>query len=239
MSFARDLVALFEDVRQSEACPDMFGPDAEAWLVKSAAAAPTLDALRRASSPAKALKGALQALEVQRELLEPRLLDAAFVATFPGAVPFGARPTELVLEEMLGTAGREVIALGYEVTHAGTIELLRGCATRGARVVLICDRARLDADLLLCGWPETCPPDVYVDRERGSALAYSKMHCKALLVDEEDLLVTSANFTLHGLRGNIELGVRLRGAPARDARDVFRHLLRSGLLERLTLPLEP
>jgi phosphatidylserine/phosphatidylglycerophosphate/cardiolipin synthase-like enzyme len=239
VSFARDLVALFEDLRESEECPDMFGPDAEQWLAQSAEAAPALAALRRASSPEKALKAALQALAVQRELLEPRLLDAAFVATFPGAVPFGARPTELVLGEMLGTARSEVIALGYEVTHAGTIELLRGCAMRGARVVLICDRARLDVDLLLRGWPDACQPDIYTDCERGSALAYSKMHCKALLVDEEDLLVTSANFTLHGLRGNIEFGVRLRGAPARDARDVFRHLLRSGLLERLASPPAP
>lgn len=239
MSFARDVVALFDQLRMSAERPDLFAPDAERWIAGSAAAAPVLATLRGPSSPEKVLKAALQALEVQREALEPRLLDAVFVATFPGATPFGARPTELVVGEMLAAARHEVIALGYEMTHDETIELLRASATRGARVVLICDRARLNPELLFAAWPGGWLPEVYTDCARDSALAYSKMHCKALLVDEEDLLVTSANFTLHGLRGNIEFGVRLRGAPARDARDVFRHLLHSGLLERFEVGCRP
>jgi phosphatidylserine/phosphatidylglycerophosphate/cardiolipin synthase-like enzyme len=59
------------------------------------------------------------------------------------------------------------------------------------------------------------------------------MHAKCLLVDGNDLLVTSANFTFHGLHGNIELGVRLCGTPGSEARKIFCHLVESGIVEEL------
>jgi len=59
------------------------------------------------------------------------------------------------------------------------------------------------------------------------------MHAKCLLVDSRDLLVTSANFTFHGLHGNIEIGVRLSGAPAVEARKIFSHLVENRIVEEL------
>jgi len=57
------------------------------------------------------------------------------------------------------------------------------------------------------------------------------MHAKCVLVDGSDLLVTSANFTFHGLHGNIEIGVRLSGAAAAEARKIFSHLVEDGVVE--------
>ena len=57
------------------------------------------------------------------------------------------------------------------------------------------------------------------------------MHGKAILVDGRDLLVTSANMTFHGMRHNIELGIRVRGRHVELALDFFNALLRSDLLE--------
>lgn len=233
MSLAREVVALFETLRSSDDPPDWFSNDAVDTLMRSAKAAPVLARMKSVRSPERALKHALQALDVQYGALQPRLLDATFVATFPGGTPIGARPTELVIGEMLLSARTEVLALGYEFTHDETLRLLCDCANRGVAVTVISDRKRLDKDRVRAAWPTLPRPILYVDRERQSALPYAKMHCKTLLVDHDDLLVTSANFTLHGLRGNIEFGVRLRGAPAREARDVFSHLVRSGLLEEV------
>ena len=53
------------------------------------------------------------------------------------------------------------------------------------------------------------------------------------LEDEKDVLVTSANLTFHGLEGNIEIGVRLRGEPAGEARKVFSHLVENGIVEEV------
>ena len=61
------------------------------------------------------------------------------------------------------------------------------------------------------------------------------MHAKCLLVNGADLLVTSANFTFHGLHGNIEIGVRLSGPPALEARKMFSHLVENGVVEEVPL----
>jgi phosphatidylserine/phosphatidylglycerophosphate/cardiolipin synthase-like enzyme len=59
------------------------------------------------------------------------------------------------------------------------------------------------------------------------------MHAKCLLVDGNDLLITSANFTFHGLHGNVEIGVRLSGPPASEARKIFSYLVEHGLVEEI------
>ena len=62
---------------------------------------------------------------------------------------------------------------------------------------------------------------------------YSSMHAKCLLVDGTDLLITSANFTFHGLHGNIEIGARLSGSSALEARKFFSHLVDNGIVEEV------
>ena len=42
---------------------------------------------------------------------------------------------------------------------------------------------------------------------------YTKLHAKCLVVDRLQMLVTSANFTFHGLESNIELGLLVRNQP--------------------------
>lgn len=183
-------------------------------------------------APESLLQLLLQALRIQRFALEPRLIDAAFVATFPGEMPIGASPTKHVIRDMLRAPAMEVVTLGYELSHDEVIDLLSAQSARGADVTLICDRARVRVEELRGRWRGRGKPNIYCNAERDSAAPYSKMHCKALLVDGRDLLISSANFTFHGLEGNIEFGVRLRGDPAVGARRVFQHMIRCGLVVR-------
>ena len=133
---------------------------------------------------------------------------------------------------MIDGAKSEVIRIGYELTDRDLIGLLADAASRGATVVLICDRGRGAAARVLEAWPlPTLPPRIYHDRERADGATYASMHAKFLLVDASDLLVTSANFTFHGLHGNIEIGVRLRGVAAGEARKIFSHLVDNRVLE--------
>lgn len=75
-------------------------------------------------------------------------------------------------------------------------------------------------------WPEDAArPRIFHDRPRADGAPYASMHAKCLLVDGSDLLITSANFTFHGLKGNIEIGVRLGGPPGAEARKIFPHLV--------------
>lgn len=176
---------------------------------------------------------ALQALQIQRSE-SPDQPAAEFVATLPAGSDVGARPTALVVREMLAGPHAEVIALGYEISDQEFIARLHEAALHCPEIVLLCDRDRQSARKLVATWPQDRHrPAIHENIDWPDAAPLASMHCKALLVDGRDLLVTSANFTFHGLKGNIEFGVRLRGAGARGARDLFIQLARSGLFQRV------
>src|SRR5690606_21550673 len=103
---------------------------------------------------------------------------------------------------------------------------------RGAKVTLILESPeKLDggggadayARVTTYHWPidRRHPPD-------------AKLHAKAVIVDSEAVLLTSANMTSAAYGRNIELGVLCRGGGV--ARQVQRHfdgLIRNGTLARL------
>ncbi len=230
MGLARDLVELEARLRDREDV-DLFAPVERSGLLETPESASMLGQIRSAD-PASVMRLCLQALRIQHEELRPKLLDAELVATLPPEIPGIARPTERVLQEMIDGATTEIILLGYELTDRNLIELLAAAAGRGAGVIMICDRGRGAAQRVIESWPSrTPPPRIFHDRERAGGAPYASMHAKCLLIDDKDLLVTSANFTFHGLRGNIEIGVRLGGPPAAEARKIFSHLVENRTIE--------
>ena len=121
--------------------------------------------------------------------------------------------------------------MGYELTDERVLSLLKKVETEGADVIVICDRERGVAKRVLNSGLRRAR--VFQDRERLEGAPYSSMHAKCLLVNGSDLLITSANFTFHGLHGNVEIGVRLSGPPAQEARKIFSHLVDSGIVEEV------
>lgn len=229
MGLPRDIADLYLRVAAEQQV--LFGRQAE--VAVAARGDVQAAALCLPSDPALVITSCLQALAVLEEKLEPRLVDVEFVATLPTAATVAARRTSTVLTEMLEGATREVVALGYEMCEEGFIQALAKAARR-VKVTLIWDRERALDSNPLEHWPADSPrPAVFQDRRRDDAARYAKMHGKALLVDGCDLLISSANFTFHGLHGNLEFGVRLRGKPVERAGDVFRAMLESELLERV------
>lgn len=230
MGLARDLVELEARLRDRKDI-DLFAPVARSGLLETPESASMLGRIRSTDS-ASVMRLCLQALRIQHEELRPNLLDAELVATLPPETPGIARPTERVVQEMIDGAAIEIILLGYELTDPNLIELLAAAAGRGAGVIMICDRGRGAAQRVLESWPSrTPPPRLFQDRQRADGAPYASMHAKCLLIDGKDLLVTSANFTFHGLRGNIEIGVRLSGTPAAEARKIFSHLVETRIIE--------
>lgn len=232
MGLARDLVELEARLRDSQGL-DLFARMDRGGLLEVPECASMVGRIRM-SDPASVMRLCLQALRIQHEELRPKLLDAELVATLPRETPGIARPTELVVRQMIEGATTEIILLGYELTDRGLIGLLADAVDRGSAVIMICDRGRGGAQRVLECWPScTPPPRIFHDRERGAGAPYASMHAKCLLTDYRNLLVTSANFTFHGLHGNIEIGIRLSGAPAAEARKVFSYLVESRVLEEV------
>lgn len=230
MGLARDLVELEAMLCDREGV-DLFAHADRGGLLGVPECASMLGRIR-SNDAASAMRLCLQALRIQHEEFRPKLLDAELVATLPPETPGIARPTERVVREMIDDAKAEIILLGYELTDRNLIDLLAAAAGRGAAVIMICDRGRGVARRVVELWPSNSPrPRIFHDRERADGAPYASMHAKCLLADGKDLLVTSANFTFHGLHGNIEIGVRLGGAPAAEARKIFSYLVESRILE--------
>ena len=232
MGVPRELVKL-EDALRSEDGVDLFAPIERSGLRDSPTVSALIEHLHevRFPDPERTLRMCLQALRVQHEEMAGRFVDAELVATLPPAIPGIARTTDQVLLEMLRPPVEEVILLGYEVTDQKVMRLLAEVEAAGADVIVICDRTRGAAERILeLGFRRA---RIFQDRERPDLPPYSSMHAKCLLVNGKDLLVTSANFTFHGLHGNIEIGVRLSGPPALEARKIFSHLVENHVVEEV------
>jgi phosphatidylserine/phosphatidylglycerophosphate/cardiolipin synthase-like enzyme len=228
MGTARDLVRYAASIGI-----DPFSADAASRVQADPLARPLLRACAALAGPEQAVLLSVQALHIQRA--DGRAGPAAeFVATVPTGTACGARPTGVVVREMLAGPHRQIIALGYEISDGEFIERLQEAALTCPEMVLLCDQGRQSARRLAAAWPaDRWRPQFHENVLWPDASPMASMHCKALLVDGVDLLVTSANFTYHGLSGNIEFGVRLRGEEVRPAQEIVLQLLRSGLFRRV------
>ncbi len=212
---------------------DPFAHGSAELITRSPQALPVLDAIRTSFPGADAvgiLQLVMRALEV--EASDPRGLAPRVecVTTLPVAPPVPTRPTRAVIREMITAGRRCVLIAGYMITDVnGVLPLAQQAAARGLDVTLICDSGNADAARISASWPDESPrPRILVNSADGPATG--KMHAKVLLVDENDLLVTSANFTHHGQAVNVEYGLRLSGEPARRTAVFFRMIEEQGVL---------
>lgn len=135
----------------------------------------------------------------------------------------GKRAFELLAERM--DAVPEL-----QVTLLLNIERKRGDTTAADDLV-----RRFATRLWGVEWPGTRRPRVFYDpRAVEAGGASGVLHAKALVVDEERVLVTSANLTDRALDENIEIGVLLRDrALAQTAVAHFRALIEAKRLRAL------
>lgn len=231
MARARRLVEL-SDLLADRPGLDLFAPGGKARLLGQPEAAQLLPQLgATATSTEASLLLLLQALAIQRSAFQATALDVELVATLPLGAPGLARPTTHVIREMLRPPHTSVVIAGYEISDDEVLTLLAALAREGTTITFICDRQQGSVGHIRAAWPaDLPPPKIYLDQRRADALRYASMHSKTLLVDRSDVLLTSANFTLHGLHGNIELGIRVRGTVAGEIGKILDHLMWSGFL---------
>lgn len=183
-----------------------------------------LAALRAAAAGVRETQGAAQRVEV--------------AWTYPGDGPIGFRTTGGVAREIVAGVQNELLLVGYSVTvdperrtiAARVVDAISDAGRRGISVTAILNsRVAANREALLSGWPANLRgPAIYTWPEQTDAMA--SLHAKLLIADRSDALVTSANLTYHGLEGNIEMGLRITGPPARQIRDRFHDLIRTGAL---------
>ncbi len=135
----------------------------------------------------------------------------------------------------------EILLVGYSLTVSKgsfmerVIELLTDASRRHARiqVVLHKDDEKRNKSELMKRWDVfASKPEVYT-WDPPPEHPYTKLHAKCLVVDRLQMLITSANFTFHGLESNIELGLLVRNQRlASSVHERFDHLINAGVLRR-------
>jgi hypothetical protein len=173
-------------------------------------------------------------LEVRRAV-ENRGPRCELVWTGETPIGSGVRSTFPVIREMLSIAHRSVLVVTYAL-WAGTdaaevIDLLARLSSKGVDVTFALDsryQQGWNVTQLRKHWPTgRRPPTVYTWQHKDDPIA--KLHAKVLIVDQRDLLITSANLTGHGLKHNLEFGVRVLGRPAEEASSHLEKLFRNSV----------
>ena len=227
------VVRIVEELAEAHVCS--LAAAYRCWPVYSAGAADAVrtdlpaghreqvDPLNRAWCETPDTSGASIALALETALTSKRIAASAsvdVVITGPDSPGAPVRLTSEVVRQMIDGAQQRVMLVSYAAYHMPTIiDALDRAAARGVRVDLILESpefleggggAAAYARYRTYRWP-------IEQREPADA----RLHAKAVIVDDRDVLLTSANMTNAAYDKNIELGVLCRGGTT--AQRVQRH----------------
>ena len=167
----------------------------------------------------------------------------------------GARDTGVVMRQLFGKARTRVVAVGFAVHQGKSVfktlaDRLDNDESFEATLCIDIRRQRGDTSLdrevvrrfanefVRDEWPGNRLPLVFYDPRSLEPTGWtaSSMHAKCVVIDGQEALVTSANFTEAAQERNIELGLLVDShAIAQRIEEHFMSLIRSKCLERLPL----
>jgi len=180
-----------------------------------------------------ALETALAAAKRTRRELEK--VDLSW--TGPVQFSVEGRSTVSVVEEMLKIAKKTITVVGYSVTKdaRNIIDLLSAAMKNNVMVIIVIhhDESNDNIEVMKRLWTYEKKPSIYT-RIPGKNDVYFKIHAKMIVVDSEDLLVTSANLTWHGMSNNLEVGLRVRGKTAEKAQGLVDDLIQRKYLKEVS-----
>ena len=186
------------------------------------------------------------------EKQSPGVLPASLAWTGPAVRGLHSRDTKQVFEELILAARTSLLISSYvyfdgpeafktlaqqmdrhpslEVTLLLNVQRERFSTTKTESLL-----RRFAERLWNREWPGTRRPAVYYDpRSLNPDGPDGVLHAKAVICDNESLLVTSANLTEAAMRRNVEMGILIRDGPiARTASAHFRGLIDAEHLLRL------
>lgn len=171
----------------------------------------------------------------QRAVASFPFLELTWTGPYP---PSGgrARPTLNVIREMILSAERDILVTGYVFSPSSDVvkslvDLIVDAVLRGCNVTMALNNDGRNYHALKNLWPDYVPLPRLVHWIGRPEDPNASLHSKMVIVDFKDILITSANFTYHGLESNIETGVRIKGSPiARQMADFFFALEREKII---------
>jgi hypothetical protein len=179
---------------------------------------------------------ALASLAHARMMAAGRAKVVEVVCTAPSRFGVPVRTTYATAVGMIRAARDEIILVGYVFTE-GARKLIEEVAVarknRGVRVMLIGNRMNGCLPVLDSIWPADTPRPQIFTREIDPENPMAALHAKFLICDNDAALVTSANFSYHGLHENIEIGVKVRSPAMARLVELFQAMIANGDLKPL------
>jgi phosphatidylserine/phosphatidylglycerophosphate/cardiolipin synthase-like enzyme len=153
------------------------------------------------------------------------------VCTAPSRLGVPLRTTFATAVEMVHEAQQTIIVMGYVFT-GGARALIEQLAVarrdRAVHVTLIGNRIHDQLTTVRSMWPADSPAPAIFSRETSSDDNMAAMHAKLLICDSIAALITSANFSHHGLHENIEVGVKICSPSVTRLVDFIQAMIRMG-----------
>ncbi len=148
-----------------------------------------------------------------------------------------------VLLKMINNATKSIILVGYAMIDKKNEELfesLKNAAKeRNVKIKIIFDKATKPKK-----WGKWTKSPKKIISQMWGDLEYfpeiytydatkSSLHAKLLIIDDEEIFVTSANLTDRAMTRNLEMGIRHKGKIAKDATEIFSLLIKKQILTEI------
>jgi len=136
--------------------------------------------------------------------------------------------------EMVQGARQEILIVGYVFTEGARAileQVAMATRDRRVRVTIIGNRMEEHLPALRSAWPADCPEPRVFSCKANPHDDMAALHAKLLVCDGSTALVTSANFSRHGLYENIEIGVKVECAGVVRLVEFFNSLIAEGLVK--------
>jgi len=180
------------------------------------------------------------ALEMQDEIESKRLEDINDTKLIITSPLTGSRIGHTLgnFKKIIETATKEIILVGYVFVNIKgqmdpIVESLLSATSRGVSVKIFFQKGASIKSLnsVWKGKPSSEVPELYIfdDKKKKNK---GVLHAKALIKDDDTILVTSANLTGSAMEKNLEFGILHEGTIASDAKKMLYDLIAKGYMVR-------
>jgi hypothetical protein len=229
---ARHLLDLADLLHPAQSTPPSSGQLQRALSLSTASAAQLARGLDQVISSTgvsvRDVQTALMTLAFTRSTGIAQTDTVEFACTAPTRLGVPLRTTYATALEMVEEAQNEILVVGYVFTE-GAKSLLervaRASRDRRLRVTVIGNRMEEHLSALRSIWPSDCPGPRAFSCQGNPRDEMSALHAKLLVCDGATALVTSANFSHHGLHENIEIGVKVNSSSVARLVESFNSLI--------------
>jgi phosphatidylserine/phosphatidylglycerophosphate/cardiolipin synthase-like enzyme len=196
-----------------------------------------VEVVRTAQTPLDQVAEMIESGSRVRNMLMVASQPSTLVWTGPEIQGSTLRTTSEAIRDLVGASRSQILVSTYslrpEVRDPGLSLLARLALARrrGVGVTLVVHQNENNRWALRAGWPSDAPSPRLLTWPIPGGDEMVKLHAKIVEVDDDSLLVTSANLTYHGLFANLELGILVRGSVAGEVRRHFDRLERQGHLK--------